>query len=225
MYFDDTLATFYQIVQNVILSVHLILQTIHFFRVLKPTLAHSRKKILSFVFTRGTVRETFLLKLAASMKTHKMVKNALDLHYDKGKIISPRNSFDEDEVFYSTNTQALLNYSRESDKTEEVGGLVWCWKSFITRSSIHKEGVVVNSRIMLCNLGQFFLVVIMCVYLPDITIQSVAPAMFPKLQHYYPECDQSTFDPDRCYYPSFGNHPAGVAICEGIQFVSFLNIS
>lgn len=217
---DETLARFYQIVQSLIFVIHLLLQTIHFLRVLKPTLAHSRKKILSFVFTRGTVRETFLLKLAASMKTHKMVKNALDLHYDSGKKISVCSSFDEEGAFYSTNTQALLNYSRESDKTEEVGGLIWCWKSFVTRSLIHKEGVIVNSRLMLCNIGQFFLVVILLVYLPEFTIRSVTPTVFPKLQHHYADCDQSTFDPDRCFYPSFGNIPSGVAICEGIQFVS-----
>lgn len=102
------------------------------------------------------MRETFLLKLAASVKTHRLVKHALDLHRDDGKQHSPRHGH---SLQHSTNAISLLNYSKESEKTEVVGGLWWCWKGYLSRSLIHKEGLMVNYRLFLCSVLQFSLAI------------------------------------------------------------------
>ncbi len=211
-------AIFTRSVQAIIMAIHIFYQTIHLIRIIKPTLTHSKNKIVSFLFTRGTVRETFLLKLAASMKTHKMVKHAMDLHHGKVKNLSPRGVSSEGQ-FKSTNTNALLNYSKESDKREAVGGLLWCWKSYLNRSLIHNEGVMINSRFLLCNILQLLVVAIICFVMPNFTITYVFPNVFTKLSHTVEECDQSTFDPDLCWFPGFAGMSSGVGICREIDFV------
>ncbi len=66
-------ATFIKVFGYMIAYIHVALQAIHLARVIKPSLTHAKNRVISFLFTRGTVRETFLLKLSASLKTHKMV--------------------------------------------------------------------------------------------------------------------------------------------------------
>ncbi len=115
-------------------------QVTNLIRAIKPSIVHSTNKTIAFFFTRGTIRETFLLKLSASKKIHTMVNNAFELHLGEEK------ETDDDSLTCSTQAGALLNYNKVTEQTETVGGLIWCWKSFLNRSLIHKEGVMVNSR-------------------------------------------------------------------------------
>lgn len=145
---------FIRLIQSLIIVVLLFIQIMNLVKVIKPTLAQSSNQKLSFLFTRGTVRETFLLKLSASLKIHRMVKNALDLHFGDNKDL---NALLTEPNQSSTNALALLNYSKVTEKRETVGGLWWCWKSYIDRSLIQKEGIMVNSRLILCNVSPIVL--------------------------------------------------------------------
>jgi ABC-type multidrug transport system fused ATPase/permease subunit len=186
-------------------------------RTLIPSLKNSKSRFLSFLFTKGMVRETFLLKQAVSLKTHNMVKNALDLHFDGGRYSNMKNN----QSRSSTNALALLNYSKSTEKTEEVGGILWCWKGYVTRSVIHREGVMVNSRLVLANILQFFLVIILCFWLPNLMVTTMFPIIFPAaMEHEVKSCDQSTFNPDDCYFITLGGIPAGMAVCYNVQVVS-----
>jgi len=207
---------FFQVIKNLIAVVLCFIQITNLIRIFKPSLAHSSNLMLSYLFTRGTVRETFLLKLACSLKTHMMVKNALDLHFEGENL----NFEDMEPTETSTNALALLNYSKVVEKTETIGGLWWCWKGYITRSLVHREGVMVNSRLILCNVLQFFLVIIMMFEMPTFTLRNVSPILFPTLSHSVNACDESTFDPNKCYFLNVGGVPSGMAVCYGVKMES-----
>ncbi len=131
---------FYEVVHTIVLIPLTVIQITNLIKAIKPSIVHSTNKTIAFLFTRGTVRETFLLKLSASKKIHTMMKNAYELH------LGERKDTDDDSLTCSTQARALLNYSKVTEQTETVGGLIWCWKSFLNRSLLHKEGVMVNSR-------------------------------------------------------------------------------
>jgi hypothetical protein len=168
-------------------------------------------------FFEGTKLESLLMKIAMSLKTHTMVKNALDLHLNGIDSASVNNA---EITQSSTNSLALLNYSKVTEKTETVGGVLWCWKGFITRSLIHREGVMVNSRLILCNVLQFFLVVVLAFYIPSLFILDVFPYLNPPVGKETSGCAQSTFDPDKCFALENGKTSSGVLVCQSIQFVS-----
>jgi hypothetical protein len=180
-------------------------------------LCPSRMKISRLSkFLEGAQLESFLIKAAMSLKTHTMVKNALDLHLDGIDSDSVNNT---EAIQPSTSAVALLNYSKVTEKTERVGGVLWCWKGFFTRSMIHKEGVMVNSRLILCNVLQFFLVVVLAYYIPILIILNVYPYLNPSVGRETSGCAQSTFDPEKCFALEHGKTSTGVAICSSIQFV------
>jgi hypothetical protein len=207
---------FIRILQITIAVVLFVIQLKNLIRVLMPDLKHSKWRWTSFIFTRGVVRETFLLKLSATLKTHHMVKNALDLHLDGNRL----SIMDGEPTRPSSNAHALLNYREVSDKTEAVGGLFWCWKSYFNRSLLHKEGVMINSRLVLASTLQFFLVIILSFQLPSVLLTTVGPMLFPTLSHEVKKCDQSTFDPDKCYFPGTGRISSGMALCYDVKLVS-----
>ncbi len=134
---------FFEILETFIELPMLLIQVINLIKAIKPRIVNSTRKNVAFFFTRGTIRETFLLKLSASKKIHTMMKNAYELHLGEEK------ETDDDSLMCYTQARALLNYSKVIEQTETVGGLIWCWKSFLNRSLVHKEGVMVNSRLVL----------------------------------------------------------------------------
>ncbi len=156
------------------------------------------------------MRETFLLKLAVSLKTHMMVKNALDLHFQGRNI----NIEDTEPTQSSTSALALLNYNKASEKTETVGGLWWCWKGYITKSLIHQEGVIVNSRLILCNALQFFTVIAL-IFIADLTA-TAEKSVFRIPTHELEECNDFVFDPDKCSQLKVSDVNTGMAVCYGI---------
>ncbi len=79
---------------------------------------------------------------------------------------------------------------------------------------------MVNSRLVLCVYLQIMLAVLLCFIMPFYTYRNVRPNIFPALLHEVKECEQSTFDPDKCYIPSFGSATTGLAICKDLDFVS-----
>ncbi len=220
---NDSDNIFFAQIHSIIVIILVIIQSSNLLRRLKPSLEHSSKTIVSCMINQGSVRECFLLKTAASTKLHKLVKNALDLHFDEGgKGISSNLELTQT----STNSLALLNYSKSTERTETVGGLLWCWKSYISRSIVRQEGIVVNSRLLLCNLLQLLLIIITCYFLPSIATFTVAPAIFPSIHNEIPSCDNSTFDPDKCKFLNYGqSFSAGVGVCYGVKVVRLLELS
>ncbi len=141
LYSSNTIEdVFYAVVNHAATLPLIVIQLTNFIRAIKPSIIHSTNKTVAFLFTRGTIRETFLLKLSASKKIYTMMKNAYELHLGEGE------DTDDNSLTCSTQARALLNYNKVTEQTETVGGLIWCWKSFLNRSLIHKEGVIVNSR-------------------------------------------------------------------------------
>jgi len=187
-----------------------IIQIMNLIRIIKPAVIRSRNRIVAYIFTRGTVRDTFLLKLACSLKTHMMVKNALDLHFEGGNL----NIEDAEPILSSTNALALLNYDKNSEKTETIGGLLWCWKGFITKSLVHKEGVMVNSRLILCNALQFFTAIVIFANITSLTIKTER-LLVPNWNH-HEECNGFKFDPDKCVLLELAHIPSGMALCYGV---------
>lgn len=214
---------FFMQIHSIIVIILVVIQTSNLLRRLKPSLEKSSKRIVTFMINQGSVRECFHLKTAASTKIHKLVKNALDLHFgDPGKGMSNNQELTQT----STNSLALLNYSKSTERTETVGGLVWCWKSYFSTSIVRQEGIVVNSRLLLCNLLQFLLIIITCYFLPSIATFTVAPALFPSIHNEIPTCDNSTFDPEKCRFLNYGqSFSAGVGVCYGINVVRLLESS
>jgi len=183
---------------------------INLIKAIKPSIMYSANKTVAFLFTRETVRETFLLKLSASKKVHSMLKNAFDLHLEESK-----ETDDNSAPCCSTNAHALLNFSKVIERTETVGGLVWCWKSFLNRTLVHKEGIMVNSRLVLCNLLQFMAAILACYSVPAFIHRNVFPKLYPP--HEVVDCGLSKFNPENCIFQTVP-FPTGVAICHGIHF-------
>ena len=188
----------------------LIVHIVHYF---KPSIRKSKNRFINLMFNQGTFLETFRVKLASSLKTHLIVKNAFELHFNeceygsKDLLQRPKSS-----------SVALLNYTKVTEKTERYGGLIHCWKYFLNQSFVQKEGLIVNSRFILANALQFFLVLILLFYIPNIvTPDDLLPILFPSLQHQDDRCRNMTFDPDKCAFLALGGYSSGMSVCHDVE--------
>ena len=84
-----------------------------------------------------------------------MVKNAYNLHKRKDKI----SRFSMFGVTSSTNALALLNFKKYSNGTEMTGGFFWLWKGISSGSLVREHGIMINARLKIANLLQFFVVI------------------------------------------------------------------
>ncbi len=179
---------------------------------LMPSIRHSKKWIVNRIFNQGTFREVFRVKLASSLKTTMLVKNAFDLHIESfgpSKTNLQKSS--------TSSTLALLNFSKVIEKTEKYGGLLFCWKNLMNHSFTQREGVVINSRLILANSLQFLLFFLLLFYIPTVTLRSVLPMIFPSLLHQDVKCSSMTFNADNCSFSAIGGYSMGIGVCHGVQ--------
>jgi len=135
----------------------------------------STSKWLSF-FRGKSVKYECDIKRAAACKVNTMVMNAYHLHKEEDNIrstISKKILEKGDEVEESSNARALLNFTKQLDKTETTGGFFWCWKEFLSNSLRQKEGVWVHSRMLTANFLQI-MVTIICGVIGVLIMEDVA---------------------------------------------------
>jgi len=96
------------------------------------------------------------MKRAAAYKTIQMIKNGLELHdthTDTKKDPSPNDHSTKCSKASSVGT-ALLRFAVQEEKTESVGGFLWCWKSYLSGDLFYKEGIQLSGRVVAVNLVQ-----------------------------------------------------------------------
>ena len=176
----------------------------------------SNEKLITSKFLSGLVRGSYVksevgLKQAASYKVHKLVKNAYDLHKDEAGGFSHENN-------NTSHALALMNFTKTSEETESCGGILWAWKGFITRSLLHKEGMLVRTKIIVSAFVQVLGVAI-AIFIVSL-IQNGVNTSFESLRNPTAtsvECG-AAFDYDSCSFPrnEDGTY-TGVAICDNMN--------
>ncbi len=154
-------------------------------------------------------KETFRVKLASSLKTHMIV---FDLHFDCD------NSAENRPSQSSTSTTALLNFSKILEKTEQFGGVIYCWRNILNFSFNQREGVVLNSRLIFANVLQFFAVLTLIFFIPDRAFTAL-PKLFPTTIHQDEKCPSQnmTFHPDKCIFQKVDGYSTGTGVCSNVQ--------
>ena len=192
------------------LAVCLILcQLANTIRLLISTERIASSKILTMLVRGNSVKSEVGLKQAAAYKVHKMVKNAYDLHKEEG---------DTNDQGSSTHALALMNFTKRSEETELCGGMMWAWKAFFSKSLLHKEGLLIRTKLFVNSFAQILAILV---------VISIAMAVHRAIEqgfvasvnpnNTYIECG-ATFNYDSCSFPQdeFGSY-TGVAFCEDMN--------
>lgn len=143
-----------------------VIQIQHLLVLLIPEGTMSRKAQLSALIHEGSVQAEFRIKQASVSKVNRMVRNAYDLHRhneqssERQKI---QESLTASNKMKSSQDVALLNYTEISEETEEYGGFIWGWKTFLTGDLQAEEGVWLHSRLIAANAAQFLLCFVLIV--------------------------------------------------------------
>jgi len=161
------------------------------------------------------------IKVATSFKVAKLVMNAYDLHKEgvdnnNSSTIASRISGNDSNT--SSNARALLNFTKQSYKTETSGGFVWSWKQFISGSLVFKEGIWIHTRMLAANFSQILIIVI-TVY-TGILILEIVIKEFDETSTIYSTFPEDLdknytliFDYENCTYPEYNSTSRGFAIC------------
>lgn len=102
-----------------------------------------------FLSSNQRTRE-YETKCAASVKTNKLIGNAVETHQCHGS---------EKDLEGAT----MRNYFRGLDKEESTGGLFWVISNLISRDLHVKEGIHISPRIYIANFAQIILLVVFIV--------------------------------------------------------------
>ncbi|EED94555.1 predicted protein [Thalassiosira pseudonana CCMP1335] len=122
----------------------------------------NKHKLLQQILASGTVFMERNMKLAATFKIDRMIRNAHAVH----RAAELEHDSSGKETSYG---KALLSYSKTSDDTEEVGGYRWTWNQLRTAQLFEEEGIWLSNRVMQGNLGQMFLCLLLVPFLIIIT--------------------------------------------------------
>jgi hypothetical protein len=197
------------------------------------------KLLRSFDSMLGSNRlRAFHSKQAGIFKVNEMVRHAYDLHHvsriDRQKSLLLRRSasmYEDSKKRKSSKETALQNYSDLMDETEEVGGIFWGWKEFLSNRLAQTEGVWIPSRLLAGTTILFITFVIVSVMIFVVFNTEIESFhQWILMTQDYGHCN-STFDIDKCYFPyeQIGGDPSdeansiapapfytGLAICKDV---------
>lgn len=93
-----------------------------------------------------TVKDESFSKRAALRKVKLMQENAIQI----------QSNFQENNVIKAYYGNALSNFSKLKDETEEAGGVLWAWKKYRSHELFYREGIWISSRFLASQLFQLF---------------------------------------------------------------------
>lgn len=105
---------------------------------------------------------------AAFFKTSQMLQNALHIHTEANGASNKLQKSLKKRDSQGSQVQALLQYQLkevQTDRNEEVGGLLWTWKKILNGSLAQEEGVWIHSRLLACTMAQAIIVSTMTTFL------------------------------------------------------------
>eukprot|EP00547_Thalassionema_nitzschioides_P007157 CAMPEP_0194219644 /NCGR_PEP_ID=MMETSP0156-20130528/26442_1 /TAXON_ID=33649 /ORGANISM="Thalassionema nitzschioides, Strain L26-B" /LENGTH=1198 /DNA_ID=CAMNT_0038949395 /DNA_START=72 /DNA_END=3668 /DNA_ORIENTATION=- len=186
-----------------------------------PWATIAKSDILASLLLGSSMKASFRMKQASSLKINKMVKNAYDLH-EQDSESNERRDIQKNLLVKSktksTQEIALLNYTKVAEETAEHGGLLWAWKQYITGNIQSEEGVWLHSRLIAGNAAQFLVCFILMAILIFFAIElegavvQVSNFLEGEVPSAYSDQCVPMFDSSQCYFP-FEPHYAGNAIC------------
>ncbi len=93
-----------------------------------------------------TVKDESFSKRAALCKIKRMQENAVQI----------QSNFQEKNVIKAYYGNALSNFTKLKDETEETGGVLWAWKKYRSGELFYREGIWISSRFLTSQLFQLF---------------------------------------------------------------------
>jgi hypothetical protein len=96
------------------------------------------------------------IKKAASLKVNKMMQNATAIHQSDDSGSSRKKRMVE-----TSYRRALLNFDKNAEAYERVGGLWWTWTRMWNGTLYSEEGIFLNSQVMAGNTAQL----VVCVFI------------------------------------------------------------
>jgi len=199
-------------------SVLLLLQILGLIRILLPNRLLGSMKWLELLRGSAAKNETGI-KQAAAFKVHQMVKNAYMLHQEVEGSRTSRIKETMEHHDKSTNAVALLNYTKVSEKTENIGGFRWCWNQFFTGQLVYNEGIWIHTRMLAANFAQiavtFFVAFGGILILSEVINFSPEVDFESSAEENYNGCQAQLLE-YTCSFPEFNNRSQGFGVCNVI---------
>mmetsp|Transcript_11119 Transcript_11119/g.16328 ORF Transcript_11119/g.16328 Transcript_11119/m.16328 type:complete len:948 (+) Transcript_11119:156-2999(+) len=136
-------------------------QLVQFFRIIIPQKYYENFTKGSWMIS-GTINAEMKLKQAGIFKLDKMIKNAIDCHYDDNLYITDNTicnnaiaSIDSLEYYQSAVSDALLRYTMKENRKEIAGGIKWTFKKLRDGTLFTEEGLWLFPRLVTANFVQW----------------------------------------------------------------------
>jgi hypothetical protein len=129
---------------------------VHLLSLMIPKKIVAKQRWLSRVLTPQSLLFESAIKQAASLKVKKMMQNATAIHQSDDSGWSHKKRMVE-----TSYGRALLNFDKNAEVYERVGGLWWTWTRMFNGTLYSEEGIFLNSQIMAGNTAQ----IIVCVFI------------------------------------------------------------
>ena len=127
-----------------------------------PSSWYDRKSFVQRFLVSGMARKEKKTKQAARFKTYKIVKNAMSMHEVSLSSKSPRSMHGNTTAYGS----ALLAFEGTMDDREDVGGILWTYKSIFDGTLFDQEGVWLHTKLIASNLSQYTVGFFYLLYFP-----------------------------------------------------------
>ncbi len=172
-----------------------------------PSGWYDQKSFVQRFLVSGMARKEAKTKKAARFKTNKIVENAMSMHKVSLSAKSPRSIHGSTTAYGS----ALLAFEGTIDDREDVGGILWTYKSIFNDSLFDQEGVWLHTKLIASNLSQY-------------TVGFFYLIFFPMLMRYYIWYDEDEEPAPPTVSPAPTVDPAVAAADAALQlFFDFLN--
>lgn len=182
----------------------------------------AQNDILASLLLGSSMKATFRMKQAASIKINKLVKNAYDLHEQDAET-NERKDIQKNLMTKSgtksTQEIALLNFTKVAEKTEPYGGLFWGWKEYLSGDLQSEEGIWLHSRLIAGNAAQFLVCfVLMGIFISyatsaDGAIATVNSIFEPQDYSMANEVCRPQINTTECAFPFAPYFYTGAALC------------
>ena len=115
-------------------------------QVLLPKRLLEKFNCIRKLFIPGTIQMEAKVKKASSYKMNRLIHNANWVHKN-----SQNDSHAENETSFG---RALLTFSKNAEKREELGGLLWMWRKLFKSEIFEEEGCWLTTHLLAGNLAQ-----------------------------------------------------------------------
>jgi len=153
----------------------------------------------------GAVTDETRVKQASKLKVAQMVKNAYDLH--------------EGSRGQSSYQSSLLKFNQISsgELKKPVGGLMWCWKQFLSGKLLSEQGIWIPSKAIVGLVSMFWVYTssfVLAILVMNAIVNGIFPKDFKDVKETEEKC-HPLFDPiQTCSYPKDINGKYyGTAVC------------